>query len=138
MWVLATTAAPQQPITTGSPAIPLWLWVLLPVISLLLTAGLVALATYPMWKDRKSAGDERAESRRRQKATQDEVLGCPADWNTGTPEKKGLVREFKEFRAEFSALNSKIGLVNGTGKTVLELVEDTYKRVKRLEEGRSP
>lgn len=140
MWVLATAAAPQQPITTGSPAIPLWLWVMLPVISLLLTAGLVALAyfTSPLWRDRKAVASGIKEAAQRQKATQDVVLGCPADWNTGTPEKKGMVREFAEFRADFADLKRAVGPINGNKQSLMQMVTTIHDEVKRLKEERSP
>lgn len=98
-------------VTTGGPEIPLWLWVLLPSLSVMFAGGMFLIAWAPGWRRRLEI---RREHERRVSATCDAVLGKDANPAVGQLKVKGLVEVVPDIAASIGRTN---------GKTVMDHIE---------------
>lgn len=104
-------------------SVPLWAYLLFPCLMVLLTVGLVYGALYPFLKDRRQHADDRESREDRIDATVDVVLGRDADPKHGRAPIVGLINLQADDRRRLKKIDETIGSINGSGKTVIQMVE---------------
>lgn len=95
-------------------------FIVLPSIGMLFTFLGILVAGYPWWRQHQKKLQNADTQVARRKATEDAVLGTPADPNTGKPATRGLVLDVAD-------LVKAVGQMNGTGKSLVEMAEEGLK-----------
>lgn len=108
-------------LNTGGPEVPLWLWILLPSLSIFVGAVAGGVGFFPFWRKRRERLAARAN---RIDNGIDAVLGCPADPTNGKPAIKGLVDVVPEIQQTLGEMN---------GRTMMDLVHDIDNRLRSME-----